>query len=390
MKNAFKCPSDDYDFYSIPFSVKDFFPKKRNRYLHSQLEKLHPCFSDDCSFDSHLRLEKSGLKADVVVMQKYKLAQFKANKKRLYIKERSRHQFFAPKNKTLKIGVYVSVLLSAVLFLIFSISLNKREQVKAEQGSKSFLTEELIWAQTEQKLCTPDFLFLVADLQGAISDFSWSYDGYNENASMLLRNVFPEQLETFTPSLKLSSVAFEKSIPVFTAGFTSKIIQGVAQQKALQTQSVSNSKNTFRTLIIQNNLSLIEETVIPYGIKLSVKKEQSENFQAILGYLKQNDFSLSKIKISSSNDNLIFQCDFSQVKFESQNELYESLIENLQLFFPKALNEEEGRPASTPMPEPIPTPAITQTPLPKLGQIIKPDGTITTYYKDKNGKIIKR
>ena len=123
-----------------------------------------------------------------------------------------------------------------------------------------------------------------------------------------------------------------------------------------------------------------------------MKKEQSNNFQAILGYLKQNDFSLSKIKISSSNDNLIFQCDFSQVKFESQKELYESLIENLQLFFPKALNEEEGRPATTPMPEPTqkPAPATTQTPLPKLGQIIKPDGTITTYYKDKNGKIIKR
>ena len=93
------CSKDDYDFYTIPFPVKVIFNRQKNRYISSQLEKLHPCFSDDCSYDSHLRLKKSGLIADVVVMQKFKVAEYKANKRKLYVQELKHHQFFADKKK---------------------------------------------------------------------------------------------------------------------------------------------------------------------------------------------------------------------------------------------------------------------------------------------------
>ena len=85
--NAVKCSCEDYDFYTIPVPVKAVLNRNKKHYISSQLEKLHPCFSDDCSFDTHLHLKKTGIKADVVVMQKLKLAEYKSKNKRLYIEE---------------------------------------------------------------------------------------------------------------------------------------------------------------------------------------------------------------------------------------------------------------------------------------------------------------
>ena len=76
--NAVKCSPDFYDYYSIPFPVKSVGRIQKNKYLCSQLEKLHPCFSDDCCFDSRLKLSVHGLQADVVVMQKFRLAEYKS------------------------------------------------------------------------------------------------------------------------------------------------------------------------------------------------------------------------------------------------------------------------------------------------------------------------
>ena len=76
--NALRCSPDYYDFYSIPFPVKAVGRIQKNKYICAQLEKLHPCFSDDCCFDSKLRISNRGLQADVVVMQKFRLAEYKS------------------------------------------------------------------------------------------------------------------------------------------------------------------------------------------------------------------------------------------------------------------------------------------------------------------------
>ena len=117
--NAVNCSVNDYDFYTIPLPVKTLLHRQKDRYIGSQLEKLHPCFSDDCSFDSHLSLGKKGLNADVVVMQKYKVAEYKALYKRMFVQERKHIQFFAG-NKCMRRGVVAVVgLLMLVFALVF-------------------------------------------------------------------------------------------------------------------------------------------------------------------------------------------------------------------------------------------------------------------------------
>ena len=79
----------DYECYSLRVPWKLSFGRRRKNFLFGELEKMHPCFSNECRFDSRLKLSKSGIKTDVVVMSGLKLAEYKARfpGKKLYLEE---------------------------------------------------------------------------------------------------------------------------------------------------------------------------------------------------------------------------------------------------------------------------------------------------------------
>ena len=114
MKKA--CNVLDYDFYSFdyPLSKVGFAKEKRNSFICSQLEKMHPCFSDDCCFDYKLRLNKNKLRADVVVMQKFRLAEYKNQRKKIYIPEGKMTAFYS----RAKVWVFVVCILLLLLCVI--------------------------------------------------------------------------------------------------------------------------------------------------------------------------------------------------------------------------------------------------------------------------------
>ena len=379
MKRNENCCPDDYDFYTIPFPLKVFMYKKRNRYISSQLEKLHPCFSDDCSFDSHLRLEKSGLKADVVVMQKYRVAELKLLNKRLFVKERRHVQFFADRKKIKFFTGTLAAVVVFVSFVIFALFPSIEEIAPSEPSFSSSQNEELFLQYS-----ISDLLSLISKLKGSISDFSWSYDGFNESTAICLCGLFPEQLEVFEPALKFSSVTFENSKPILTVSYSSKKISA----NSFAPQQISIQKNDIRQIIIQSGFDINEETVNPFGLKISIPQSQLKELIPLFQYFQNNDFSIETIAIKSSASLINLQLIFSQTVYENQNVLFESLIKNLDLFVQKQspTQIEEAREIQ---PSTIQV-SSQQKKLLKLGQIVKPDGSVIQYYKDENGKITVR
>ena len=386
MKRKVNCSSDDYDFYTIPFPLKVFMYKKRNKYISSQLEKLHPCFSDDCSFDSHLRLEKSGLKADVVVMQKYRVAEYKLLNKRLFVKELKHVQFFADKKKIKLFWIFAA---AAVVFVSLIVFLPGRSQTKSDRAQtqqelppqksdSSASTEELLSAG----FLAPNLLSHVSNINGSISDFSWSYDGFIETASISLGGIFPEQLETFDPAIKLSSVIFENLKPFLAVSFSSKKINS----NSFVEQHLSNQKNTIRQLIIQNGFTILEETITPFGLKITLPPDQLKELILILQYFQDNNICIQTISINSTQAAIKVYIEFSKTVFEDQNELYESLIKNINLFESPDFQSGSGEQNAT-----VQLQKTAEKPsLKKLGQIVKPDGSVIQYFKDHNGKITVR
>lgn len=364
-KNAITCPQKDYDFYTIPFPFKALFRSQKDRYIFSQLEKLHPCFSDDCSFDTHLRIEKSGLKADVVVMQKYKLAQYKAGKTNIIFNESPHHHFFAGKNKRL---AFIFIIALILLIIILS-----RWQSATSENQPAQITTESEPVEQNKELIIVEFLNAISDSKACITDFSWTFDGYNESSSMLIKGFYPEQLMEISAVVTLSPVTFQASVPVMTVSLNRRH----ALQKEFDQALYNKSRGELRSFINKNNLILIEETVQPYGIKFEGGKNQRAEIINLLSFLEQNELSVSNLKISDSQNKIRIEIIFAGVDFPNLYDFYEALKNNIKIFLP---HEEKTVIKNQP----------PQQKLSKIGQIIKPDGSIISYYKDEKGKIIKR
>ena len=380
-RNSINCSCDDYDFYTIPVPLKVIFRRKKKHYISSLLEKLHPCFNDDCSFDSHLHLEKSGIKANVVVMQKLKLAEYKSNNKRLYIQEQKHHQIFAGKQKKTVIAAagFLLLIIAVTIKLVFSSAHN----FESEQNAAEIPEPQTALPAATMSFCLPDFLQRIAELTGTIQTLNWNYDGYNENFSVSVKGVYPEQLEDFSNSLKVSSVEFDSFVPLMTVNVTEHNVQSSATFI-----DYTFYKNDFRKLIEQNHVTLIEETVKPYGVRFSVQENQEQELVTLFDYLNANNFCFSSININSSAQAVNVELVFSQVQFEGQATIIQTIINNLHLFFhtqdtqQTTKTEEQNKLLQKSQPQ--------KTALVKVGQIIKPDGSVSIFYKDENGKIIKR
>lgn len=372
--NTINCPQKDYDFYTIPFPVKALFGPRKEHYIFSELEKLHPCFSNDCSYDTHFRIEKSGLKADVVVMQKYKVAEYKANKTNLVFKESARHHFFAQrKRKAVYMFLAAAVLL--IIVLVYTINLfSAARQSDLIEPEPSLQQKELL------------ILHLLNDVLtngGTVSDFSWHFDGYNETATMLVKGLFPEQFIRFDSAIKLSSMTFEASVPVIPVSFNEHYVAQAPGESSL----CETKRNALRKVIVENDLELIEETVQPFGIKFIAQNNQSLEIANLLSFLEQNNMPVSDLKINSSQNQIKIEIVFSSVNLAGLSGFYECIKNNIKLFFTEQENTMPQEMFS--QIEPLQT-AQSQQKLFKIGQIIKPDGSVITWYKDEKGKIIKR
>lgn len=379
--NTVKCACADYDFYTIPIPLKTVLQRQKKHYIYSQLEKLHPCFNDDCSFDSHLQLEKSGIKANVVVMQKLKLAEYKSNNKHLYIQEQKHHQVFAgkPKAAVFTVTGILVLIIAVALKLIFSSS----DTFETEQNAAAVPESQTALATAFMNFCLPDFLQRVCELGGIIQTLNWDYDGYNEKFSVNVNGIYPEQIEDFSKSLKISSIVFDSFVPVMTINLTEHNVK-----PAGTFTDYNLYKNDFRKLIEKNEVALIEETVTPYGVHFSVKENQQQELVRLFEYLNVNNFSFSSINIYSSGLSVNIELTFSEVQFEGQSAVIQTLINNLKLFFHAQDTTQTSK--AEEQNKLLQKSQTKQTALVKVGQIIKPDGSVLIFYKDENGKIIKR
>lgn len=403
LKKKDLCPSKDYDFYIIKIPLRAFAKKQKTRFLNSELGKLHPCFSDDCCFDSHLKIERNGIKAEVVVMQKYKLAEFKnANKQRpVFVKENQRFGYFKnagnkKKRKIMSAGFCIFVIFILTLFLKI---LRNKSNVSDGALKTPKTTENDISAFQEndpQKTVVSEFLDNVNSLGGKVSSLEWRLDGYTERINVSVKNVFPEAVEKLFPEAVFSPVVFENNIPVLNITIGSVLFTGQGQQVSVDNNFSSRPdelKSSLREFLVENQIRIIEENIKPFSLKLQFEKDrdkekkQSQLITALFDYLYVNELYADYILISTS-DNLTLNISFSSMQFSFQKNLYEnlykSLCRNIDVFFEKTASDYEFENAKKTLASDY---SIRET---KVGQVIHSDGTVIEFYKDENGKISGR
>ena len=81
IKNNVFIKRADYEKYQLVLPYRFLFGRKKQRFIYSELEKMHPCFSDEFCFDSTIKgFSKKGALSDVMVIHKYTLAEYEAKR----------------------------------------------------------------------------------------------------------------------------------------------------------------------------------------------------------------------------------------------------------------------------------------------------------------------
>lgn len=108
----------DYDTYKISIPLKKIYPKQVKKYIFSELEKMHPCFSEKDAVDCKFSFGKKGVQANVTVLEALTLAGYKKSyPKAILCTNEGRKVFLDNKQKK------ISIITALCVFLIFCSSL---------------------------------------------------------------------------------------------------------------------------------------------------------------------------------------------------------------------------------------------------------------------------
>jgi hypothetical protein len=377
--------------------------------LSSELEKLHPCFSDEFAFDSKIaKIKRNGFCSDVYVVNKYKLSEYERKRslsgsglfvengrnKKLWQKRRL---FVEKKWKFTVFTLFVFSLL--VLIGIFSgfytgrsieddvgkkneISVPVKDNVSEISGSDLFVEDK-------QFILEETFLKNVAEADGKISWLEWKMNGYTETLSAFVSGVYPENLINAGGE----SVIYENGIPKLKVSY-------VKQLRQQDTREIIDSDNTFlsnsdfnkllRKTLNEAGAKLIEEKAPPYHIEFFYKPvNASDNlFELLAGIISEDRRCVSSVSI--------YQTEASDLRIGLSIETIpltgfdlKLLSENLKLFIDESKRKVMPEAPQNPGTEKFVSENKMQKkePLVKVGEIKHSDNTTVVFFKNSEGKL---
>lgn len=415
----------DYETYWIPVPFGSFLGKQKNKFLYGELEKRHPCFSDDYLFCSKTFLKNRKLESKVFVMDKMKLAEYKLqNPKGQFVSEDKRKiPLFYQSQHGKKIGILILFVILIVFFSFFQMVKNK----KLHTLENNSIVETVIELE-EEKITLPDnFNFVLNDEceclfeiinsnKSAIKSFFWEYSNFYERFDVSVNSVFPEVVLDSLPESKISNVNYYENKPSFDLTYEKKnVIEGLEIENQKDNNAVI--KNV-RNLLLENKCVLIEETLFPFTFRFN-KTVNVNDFDCFLNnnlFLelgkfidaeriiiesfsmewKNNDKSglLLDVEIRFSNYRLRDDIHILSSKVSSKN-ICDFIGKNLLSFFIE-LNEatSNNKKKKGHLMENNKNDSQKREKLKnydeyknKVGEIRNKDGTITIFYKSKDNKI---
>lgn len=383
----------DYDFYTIPLPISVLFKRQKKQYINAQLEKIHPCYSDDFCFKSRMKLEK-GLKTDVVVINKFTLSDYKSRfprKKLIFEDLKKSYQNFD--NKIIPIFSIFIFLFLVFMFFGFKINSLKKEKI-TQKNIETIKTENP--KQENQAENEKEFFNLVSKNNGKIENFSFSKQNSYKKFSAKICSVYPEIFNNFGEKLNISPILYSEKNPSFKIEFFSKNVedlQTVQKTDFGQKNDVEFEKflKNFREILFLENCKLISEDKYNFSFVLSGKNQSFKIIGKIAAILETNDIGISKINFIVENDeiyklelqiekNLFYKQGFNLnllkeneslfAIYQKKSALQNKKIQNVKTVETKNLQESEN---------------LNK----KLGEIRKNDGTKIIFYKTQEGKILK-
>ena len=402
MNNNIIVKKEDYEIYRIPLPVTNIFPRRKKKYIYEELEKRHPCFSEDFYFYNKNKLLSKGLFSDVVVMEKSKLAEYKnkSRKGKLLLETNGKLKVFNKKTKN-----YVLLLFIIVLIIVFLFSfVNKKSKTESENIDLSFENNQIginninksynSYSDYNQKNLEK-LINTVKNNKGKITCLNWNINLMQEEIFCSLKNIYPEKIQAIFNECEIPIVNYREGQPFFDFNIRNSLL---LDNQSLQDNNISyECKNIIREYLI-NKSKIIEENTNPFGIILELDLEKNRKlgindfFTGLDDLIKKYDvyivgFSLNNLNQNSNLSSLNCNIVFSNNKV-LKNEILQMIDENLDLFFePKENNSIQKKIIKNVLPENI---DVIENKNFKIGEIHFKNGKKIEFYRNSEGKIIKK
>ena len=395
---------DDYELYS--FQMPLLLKKNRRRsFVAKKLEQLHPCFSDNCCYDTKFSLKKGKITASVAVMDKVKLAEYKSfqgNKRSLKLETFERYRFFGEHDFTRKI----IILLCLAITSLGSLGVIKNHLRSLHKVSSPTIVDNSIESPVEKlddfdifresvfelKNETKDFFDLIHIKNALLNSAEINFFNSAESDNLLdvkyhVIGCVPEDFESLKNKQNafckdFSAVTYNKSIPEFFATFNCSKKINVEFLSFLNTGQI----NAVRHVIWSCDGVLLTDNSKEGIVEFSVPKNKVDSL-----FFEMNEVciknTLFAYRISIVPDNMNCKCRIHFIqneKLQASNILH--LFENCEDLFFRKTNVALKRSLSQ-APDTSPEKNLAENVDVKIGRIVQKNGDVISYYKDSYGKI---
>ena len=401
----------DYEKYELILPYKAALGRARQRFIYSELEKMHPCFSDEFCVDSSFKkFTKKGISSDVIVMHKFKLAEY----------ESKRHfsglgfalceggagakpvakRFVSPRIKLAFCTGFLILILGGV-FAARKLT-NGRAAISAATTSvaKNVMLQNSSPALSESPVHLPrhfsgeDFIEVIIKNGGIVNTLRWSTDFFTETIEAEVEGVFPEVLSQNFLGCNLSSVKYKDEKPKLNFKNVQKF-----EFHSMETP-VRNSENYFhlqtfvRATLEENSAELKEESQNPYRIVFHCSRQKFIPLvSALYDVFVSHNFLITEIMYSVVVNEELEVCISAEDSF--------SFAEGLPL---KSLSEKllpvhtQPERKSTPVRNYVAAPKSNENYGLKVGEITRnqvaesgrTQTVRTVFYKTPDGKLLKK
>lgn len=378
---------DYYEFFNFAVPVKVLLTGKNKQYLYGELGKLYPCFSEASCFDYRLKFGRKGFSADVVVTEKFILAEyFKNNRsKKIWIPEIKKNCFVK------KMIVNKELWIVSALFLLLGIIYGSRLLVKSR---KTITAEENPVQNTIQDFKPAGFYLesLFATLlasEAQLQNLKWELNGYKEVITAGISGIKPEVLDLMKVPFSASAVQYKNGNSFCEV----KILEKVSIASEIKELTERKGwKEEIRTIIQTKNSALIWEKIDPYCFCFAGEcSTVGEKLISINDSLRAAGLSVNSLEISKSKNQLIVEIK-TTVEGGGGN-ILTLMGEYSQLFriesgeSEKMNDKQKKKDVDTEVKEIINTKGNDITRMRKIGEIVHEGGKTIVFYKDKDGKI---
>ncbi|MBQ4379330.1 MAG: hypothetical protein II821_09065 [Treponema sp.] len=391
--------SADYELYRFFLPWRFLFMHEENRFILGELEKYHPRFSPACCYDAKLSLRKKQVLAEVVVMEKSSLAQYKNSGGELFIEGNRRRRIFSSKTRFFRWATLILIILAGILTLRIGGLVSGEKTDSSVEYDKNYDFENIPDSEAlSEENSLPDAGELMTEFFSSVSGAHGKVSSFFYGGGKCRFSIYGCHTESIA-SAKYCVVSFRDNEPYFDMElpFSEKKANVTEFLNGMESVEVRTPLVHFSPESESAEIALVRKRLIEFGSK--IESEHNGEKSAEFAFSVNRSYLYSALKVCGESSAMLGwkektlsvsesggECRI-KVEFEKGKKADFSVMEHLSKYaYLFGKETQKIVPKKTKLFAVKPSAALKTPPEVEIGKIKKSDGSMLVYFRNADGK----